>query len=169
MGAGGRPRCGARGWLPVRPLAYRWRAVTLRLEDPLAHRALEALMRAETHLSRELGAALEREGLSASGFSVLVVLDTAGGALELRRLRLRLGMSKANATEVTRTLESRALVRRERIAGDRRSTMVSLTQAGREAVDRLFPGHAERVREAFAALDPEEKRSLTALCRKLAA
>ena len=68
--------------------------------DPLAHRALESLLRAETSVRRRLSADLEREGLSASGFSVLVVLQTAGGELELRTLRRRLQTSKANATEV---------------------------------------------------------------------
>ena len=46
----------------------------------------------------------------AAGFSALVVLTTAGGELELRTLRRRLGWSKANATEVTATLESRGFV-----------------------------------------------------------
>jgi hypothetical protein len=36
-------------------------------------------------------------------------------------------------------------------------------------VDRLFPEHSERVSEAFGALDDGEKRSLTEICRKLAA
>src|SRR5258706_14279968 len=83
--------------------------------DPLAHRALESLLRAEASVRRRLSADLEREGLSASGFSVLVVLTTAGGVLELRSLRRRLRTSKANATEVVTTLETRGLVVRSRL------------------------------------------------------
>ena len=78
--------------------------MTLEVGDPLAHRALQALLRAETSVRRALAAELEREGVSAAGFSALVVLTTAGGSLELRTLRRRLGWSKANATEVTLTL-----------------------------------------------------------------
>src|ERR671937_312853 len=74
--------------------------MTLVPGDPLAHRALDSLLRAEASVRRRLSADLEREGLSASGFSVLVVLTTAGGQLELRALRRRLRTSKANATEV---------------------------------------------------------------------
>src|SRR5919199_751765 len=109
---------------------------TLEVADPLAHRALQALLRAETSVRRSLAAALEREGVSAAGFSALVVLTTAGGSLELRTLRRRLGWSKANATEVTLTLESRGLVRRRRLAHDRRAAAVDLTPAGRALVDR---------------------------------
>ncbi len=141
----------------------------LEVADPLAHRALQALLRAEATLRRSLAAELEQAGVSAAGFSALVVLVTAGGSLELRTLRRRLGWSKANATEVTATLESRGLVVRRRLAHDRRAAAVVLTSAGHALVQRLFPGHADRVSRAFGALDEVEKRSLTELCRKLAA
>jgi MarR family transcriptional regulator, 2-MHQ and catechol-resistance regulon repressor len=141
----------------------------LELGDPLAHRALQALLRAEATVRRRLATELEREGVSAAGFSALVVLTTAGGALELKTLRRRLGWSKANATEVTATLSARGLVIRRRVAGDRRAVAIELTAAGRELVERLFPQHADRVSRAFGALDDREKRSLAEICRKLAA
>lgn len=143
--------------------------MTLHPVDPLAHRALESLIRAEAQVRRRLSADLEREGLSATGFSVLVVLTTAGGELELRALRTRLRTSKANATEVVTTLEGRSLVIRRRLLCDRRAASVLLTPAGRELVDRLFPEHTQRVTAAFSVLDEEEKRSLAEICRKLAA
>jgi MarR family 2-MHQ and catechol resistance regulon transcriptional repressor len=137
--------------------------------DPLAHRALDSLLRAEASVRRRLSAALEREGLSASGFSVLVVLTTAGDRLELKTLRRRLRTSKANATEIVTTLSRRGLVVRRRQERDRRTAVVDLTPAGRELVDRLFPEHSARVEQAFAVLDEAEKRSLASICRKLAA
>jgi MarR family 2-MHQ and catechol resistance regulon transcriptional repressor len=137
--------------------------------DPLAHRALESLIRAEAHVRRRLSSDLEREGLSATGFSVLVVLTTAGGELELRALRTRLRTSKANATEVVTTLEARGLVIRRRLPHDRRTASVILTAAGQDVVDRLFPEHTQRVTAAFSVLDESEKRSLAEICRKLAA
>ena len=139
------------------------------VDDPLAHRALDGLLRAEAAVRRRLSADLEREGLSAAGFSVLVVLVTAGGELELRTLRRRLSTSKANATEIVGTLEGRGLVARHRLAHDRRAAAVALTARGEELVDRLFPEHASRVALAFAPLDDGEKRTLAELCRKLAA
>jgi MarR family transcriptional regulator, 2-MHQ and catechol-resistance regulon repressor len=137
--------------------------------DPLAHRALDSLLRAEAAVRRRLTAELEREGVSATGFSVLVVLTTAGGELELRTLRARLRTSKANATEVVTTLEARGLVTRRRMQTDRRAATVAVTARGQELVERLFPEHTRRVADAFAMLDEGEKRSLTSICRKLAA
>jgi MarR family transcriptional regulator, 2-MHQ and catechol-resistance regulon repressor len=143
--------------------------MTLVPGDPLAHRALDSLLRAEASVRRRLSADLEREGLSASGFSVLVVLTTAGGELPLRALRHRLRTSKANATEVVTTLEHRSLVVRRRLPQDRRAATVTLTAGGHALVDRLFPEHTARVQRAFAVLDDDEKRLLAEVCRKLAA
>jgi DNA-binding MarR family transcriptional regulator len=137
------------------------------LEDPLAHRALEALVRAETRVTRRLAHELERLGVSATGFSMLVVLHSAGGAIELRLLRQRLGLSKANATEVVRTLESRSLVTRVPSIHDGRAVVITITPPGEGLLQDAFPGHARRVRDAFTPLDEGEKRELTRLCRKL--
>jgi MarR family 2-MHQ and catechol resistance regulon transcriptional repressor len=139
------------------------------LGDPLAHEALESLVRAEASVRRRLSADLEREGLSASGFSVLMVLSTGGGELELRLLRARLRTSKANATEVVTTLETRGMVQRFRLPHDRRAASVRLTTRGREVIDRLYPEHTQRVCDAFAVLDEAEKRMLADICLKLAA
>jgi MarR family 2-MHQ and catechol resistance regulon transcriptional repressor len=141
----------------------------LELGDPLAHRALQALVRAESAVRRRLAAELEREGVTAAGFSVLVVLTTAGGTLELKTLRRRLGWSKANATEVTATLAGRGLVARRRAPEDRRIVLIDLTPPGRGLVVRVFPAHSDRVTRAFGALDEGEKRTFSELCRKLAA
>jgi MarR family transcriptional regulator, 2-MHQ and catechol-resistance regulon repressor len=143
--------------------------MTLVPGDPLAHRALESLLRAESTVRRRLTADLRREGITAAGFQVLVVLTTAGGRLELRTLRKRLRTSKANATEIVTTLEHRGLVRRRRLELDRRAATVEITEMGHEVVDRLFPEHTERVAATFSVLDEAEKRSLADICRKLAA
>ena len=142
---------------------------SLELGDPLAHRALQGLLRAEATVRKRLALELQREGVTAAGFSVLVVLTTAGGSLELKTLRRRLGWSKANATEVTRTLEDRGLVRRRRLLEDRRAVCIELSAEGAELVERAFPGHTRRVSQTFAALDEDEKRFLAEICRKLAA
>jgi MarR family 2-MHQ and catechol resistance regulon transcriptional repressor len=100
---------------------------------------------------------------------MLVVLVSAGGGpLELRVLRLRLGISKASTSEVATALSERRLVRRQRSDHDRRAVTLRATAAGERLLDELFPGHARRVRDAFTPLDDEEKRALTRLCRKLA-
>jgi DNA-binding MarR family transcriptional regulator len=141
----------------------------LSVGDALAHRALEALVRAESSVRRSLAADLERRGLSAAGFSALVVLTTAGGELEMRTLRRRLGWTKASTSEVCSTLEARGLIGRRRVAGDRRAVLLRISAEGVELVEALFPEHTARVAATFSPLDDAEKRTLAELCRKLAA
>jgi len=141
----------------------------LEVGDALAHRALQALLRAEAAVRRRLATDLEREGVSAPGFSVLVVLTTAGGMLELKTLRRRIGWSKANATEVTGTLSASGLLTRRRDERDRRAVILELTEPGHALVERVFPEHTDRVRRAFLPLADDEKRVLADVCRKLAA
>jgi DNA-binding MarR family transcriptional regulator len=124
-------------------------------------------VRTQSRLARALGHDLERHGLSVTAFSILVVLQSAGGSLELRTLRQRLGISKANASEVAATLVARGLVERRRSPRDGRAVTLWLTPAGEQAVMELFPDHAARVRDAFVPLEAEEKRELARLCRKL--
>ena len=143
---------------------------SLELGDPLAHRALQALLRAEATVRKRLALELEREGVTAAGFSVLVVLTTAGGSLELKTLRRRLGWSKANATEVTGTLGARGFVSRRRAPrGQARrggGSRADRPLARRDASSRLTPSGSRR---AFGNLDESEKRTFSELCRKLAA
>ena len=121
------------------------------LQDPLAHRALDALVRAETRVTRSLAHEIERRGLSPTAFSMLVVIESAGGSLELRTLRHRLSLSKANASEVTSALESRGLVVRARNVHDRRALDLTITEPAGRIVEELFPGHARRVRDRVHA------------------
>lgn len=136
--------------------------------EVLAQRAFEHLTQAEATVRRRLAADLDREGVSNSGYAVLLTLSQAGGELELRRLRERLQTSKANATEIVTTLESHGLVGRHRLAHDRRAAAVRLTVAGRELIDRIAPEHTRRIERAFACLEPAEQRLLAELCGKLA-
>src|SRR6195952_3807334 len=99
--------------------------MTLVPGDPLAHRALESLLRAEASVRRRLSADLEREGLSASGFSVLIVLTTAGGALGVRALRLRGRAKKGSGAGSPGTPEARGPVGRPRLAHARRAAAVT--------------------------------------------
>ena len=126
-------------------------------------------MKAESSVRRTLAAELERHGLSAAGFSALVVLAEQRRQAGAGTLRRRLGWTKASASEVTATLAARGLVTRARLRHDRRAVLLRITAAGVELVEDLFPAHTQRVSRTFAALDDSEKRSLAELCRKLAA
>ncbi len=95
--------------------------MTLVPGDPLAHRALESLLRAEASVRRRLSADLEREGLSAAGFSVLVALVADDGELEHRRVAYDHGAAAAAV--------------RERFSGDWADTVARRIELARSDVE----------------------------------
>lgn len=89
------------------------------------------------------------------------------GPLPQHRLGEKLLTSRANITLIADQLADKGLVQRRRDERDRRQMVLSLTARGRRFIERVFPGHARRIAEAFSVLDATEQAGLAALCRKL--
>jgi DNA-binding MarR family transcriptional regulator len=89
------------------------------------------------------------------------------GALRLSELSDHLRIAARSATEVTDALESRGLVGRRPDPGDRRATLVELTERGASvlgAIDAARGTDAERV---FGRLSPTDRAHLARILRKL--
>jgi MarR family 2-MHQ and catechol resistance regulon transcriptional repressor len=123
-----------------------------------------------TRAADSLGTRLFRRGtrgdLTTSQFGVLESLYHLG-PMSQSEIGTKLLKSSGNITLVIDNLEKRGLVRRERDTDDRRVVTVSLTQAGRELIRRIFPGHVASIVEEMSVLTPEEQETLGRLCRKL--
>jgi MarR family 2-MHQ and catechol resistance regulon transcriptional repressor len=75
--------------------------------------------------------------------------------------------SSGNITLVIDNLEKRDLVRRERDPDDRRMVIVSLTEKGRDLIERIFPGHVAAILAEMSILTAAEQETLGRLCRQL--
>jgi MarR family transcriptional regulator, 2-MHQ and catechol-resistance regulon repressor len=104
--------------------------------------------------------------LTAGQFGVLESLYHLG-PLRQSEIGAKLLRSGSNITLVVDNLERDGLVRRERDRSDRRAVNVSLTDAGRELIGRIFPAHVGAIVDGMAALTPEEQAELGRLCKKL--
>ena len=71
-------------------------------------------------------------------------------------------------TDLVDRLEERELIERRRSPEDRRVKLIALTAAGESCRDRAL-GAALRAPAEFAALDPDELRTLSELLAKAAA
>jgi MarR family transcriptional regulator, organic hydroperoxide resistance regulator len=116
--------------------------------------------------SRLEDAALQGEGLTWSGFTMLFCLWTWGPG-ETRELALRMGVSRPTVSGVTDTLERRGLVERRVHAADGRLRTVALTAAGERTFEELFPRFNAEESLACAGLGAEERSQLAALLRRL--
>ena len=136
---------------------------------PSEVRALDAfikLVRASGSVVARTSRHLAAEGLTVGQFGILETLLHLGPLhqCELARKHLQSG---GNVTMIVDNLEKAGLVRRERLAADRRYVRVCLTPAGRERIATVFPTHVQQIREQMEILSPEEQEQLGHLCRKL--
>ncbi len=105
-------------------------------------------------------------GLTMTEFSVLNVLYR-GGPTPLGELSHRILLTGASTTYTVKKLEERKLMLRERLPGDNRVVMGSITDRGRALLDRVRPLHAQHLVEAMKAISTEEKQTATQLLKKL--
>lgn len=139
------------------------------VEDPAvtaAVRAFVKLMRASRAVSARTEKALTEAGLTATQLGVLEAI-LHKGALPQRDLVRKVLTSPGNMTDVIDKLERRGLVCRGAAPGDRRSVMVSLTDAGRCLIESVFPRHAGNIAQAMAGLSPAELQTLDTLLKRL--
>lgn len=122
-------------------------------------RAYQAIgARAEAH-ARE-------HDLTIAEFGVLEALHHDGPAL-LGELQKKLLVSSGGVTWLVDRLERRGLVERAACDEDRRARYARLTEPGRRFIAKVFPAHAEVIRDACASLTGAEQRELVALLRTL--
>lgn len=140
-------------------------------------RLLRALVEARDAVMAQGEAQIRRHGLSPCEFDGLVTLGVAeqeappggSGALRMGDLARRSLLTKSYTTQVVKQLAARGLVRRERSPESEREVLVSLTPAGRELFERVYPAHYEFLGRLFRSrLTEEEMEALTRMLRKLA-
>jgi MarR family transcriptional regulator for hemolysin len=105
-------------------------------------------------------------GLNQSQVTALVHLDRVE-ELSQTDLASRLGMRKAAAGTLIEGLEGKGLVERRRSREDRRVQLVSITDAGREVVDRV-DHMAEDLGTAYRrGISRDERLQLVSVLRRL--
>ena len=87
--------------------------------------------------------------------------------LPMRKLAQRLRCEPSNVTGIVDRLESRGLVERRPDPTDRRATLVTLTERGAGVGRDIREAAAAETDRSFAALDPEDRRTLARILRTL--
>jgi MarR family 2-MHQ and catechol resistance regulon transcriptional repressor len=132
-------------------------------------RALNAfikLARAADSFTSRVNESITRAGLTENQFGALEALFHLG-PLHQCDLAKKLLRSSGNMTFIVDNLEKRCLVRREPGVEDRRFNTVHLTNAGRELIARILPGHVHEIVREMGVLTPAEQDEMGRLCRKL--
>jgi DNA-binding MarR family transcriptional regulator len=124
-----------------------------------------------SRLAREVEARLEpvyrEHGLEPGWHDILATLRRSGGTLRPTDLTNASMLTSSGTTKRLDKLESAGLISRAPDPGDRRGTLITLTDDGRRLIDTLTPAHLDNERRILAALSEDEQRRLADLLRKL--
>jgi DNA-binding MarR family transcriptional regulator len=104
-----------------------------------SNQCVVGVVRAGSAFMTLINKTLRQHDLSAAGRETLAVLDGADGPLSPSVIAERLIVTAATMTSVIDTLERRGMVERTSDLADRRRQLVSITAAGRAAVDAFLP------------------------------
>jgi DNA-binding MarR family transcriptional regulator len=127
------------------------------------HEAALALLRTADIVRRQIGRAVEGQGLSFEQFNVLRILRGAPEGLPTLEVAARLVEQTPAITRLVDKLEAKGLVERERSAADRRQVMCRITKAGLELLADDDEAVEAAHREAFRKLTREQVRALVRL------
>ena len=123
---------------------------------------LDMHARLTARLHRQL---LADSNLSLSDFDVLVQLtDRPRARLRVGELAEALQWEQSRLSHHLARMHQRGLVHRERTPDDARVTHITLTEHGRDSIERAAPSHVETVRELlFDQLTTAEVRTLATI------
>ena len=136
--------------------------------DPVQLDAYFALIEVSSLLRHTVEQQLREAGdLSYVQFQLLATLgDAPGGSRRMTDLADGVVYSRSGLTYQAGLLEAAGLVTRAPSADDERSVTVAITEAGRERLGRVFPGHIAVLHRML--LDPLERGEVEALGAVLA-
>ena len=145
-----------------------WRTRRPELDfEPVA--VIARLNRLRSHIDPALAEVFATHGLSSANFGVLVTLARIGddGRVSQRRLMDELGLTSGTISVRIDRLVEEGLVLRQTDPEAKRNALITLTERGRELVQRAIPAHLANERRLLAALTDDEQHALASLLRKL--
>jgi MarR family transcriptional regulator, 2-MHQ and catechol-resistance regulon repressor len=142
--------------------------VSADLNDP-RFTAMGLFAEAYTGLTTRFAAQFDQHRLSAVEFEVLMRLARSPGhRLRMTDLAGQTSLSTSGVTRVVDRMDRDGLVRREACASDRRSSYAVITEAGRDRLDQVLPGHLELIEHWFISqLSPAQLDGLLSALRTI--
>lgn len=130
--------------------------------EPEPQRHIGHLIRRAQQVHAALWASDVSERISSVQYSVLAVLERMPGASQ-KELGDEASLDRSTVAELVRRMERLGLVERLRDDGDRRRSVMALTDRGRAELERLRPRVARLQERLLERLDAREEAELRRL------
>jgi MarR family 2-MHQ and catechol resistance regulon transcriptional repressor len=124
------------------------------------------LTRAADSVRGRISSVINTSEITESQFYVLDSLYHSG-PLTQKDIGEKVFRSGGNITLVIDNLEKQGYVKRVRGKEDRRYFTIHLTRAGKNLMDKIFPGFVKAVKEEMNVLGDMEHKRLQELCKKV--
>ena len=131
-----------------------------------ALKAYIGLLRTASRLEQVAKKDVRCYGLNITEFSVLELLYHKG-THTTQAIKEKILIASSSTTYVVDQLVKKGCVRREPSQEDLRVTYVSITEAGRALMEKIFPSHAQKIAASFSELSSEELQQLKTILRKI--
>lgn len=124
------------------------------------------LSRASKVVLEEANKLIESYKLNPTEFAVLELLYHKGRQ-PIQKIGQKILLSSGSMTYVVDKLEKKGLIERVYCTEDKRITYMSITAAGKELIEEIFPSHEKKLNELMSALSKSEQDMAIELLRKL--
>jgi DNA-binding MarR family transcriptional regulator len=115
------------------------------------------LLKASKHVENELRDRMRREfGTTLPRFDVMAMLAKSGTGLKMSQLSDALMVSNGNVTGIVDRLVGENLIERVAIKGDRRATLVRLTEKGNADFSHMAHVHEGWINELFKEISDSD-------------
>jgi DNA-binding MarR family transcriptional regulator len=174
VGAGGRVPAGRADWADRANEAHGTPAgggnpdADLIFSDPRIT-AVGLFTEAFTGLTAKFSAQLAEHSLAMAEFEVLLRLSRSpGGELRMSDLAAQTSLTTSGITRLVDRLERSGLLCRRACPSDRRGLLAALTDAGRQRIAEVLPGHIALIDQWFSGLlEPAEVDAMLSALRKI--
>lgn len=131
-----------------------------------AVKAMVVLRKAYRTIDAKTSESFKEDDLTQTQFSVLDVLYSKG-PMKIGELMESILATSGNMTVVIRNMEKKGWVTRHTCPDDKRAYLVTLTDTGRQVIERALPLHIEKIQDIFSVLTEEEQKELIRLLKNL--
>ena len=126
---------------------------------------LIAFTRAEHKIYNLQYSTIKKSGLTISQFGVLEALYNKGD-LRICEIIEKILTTSGNITVVIKNLEKEGFIKKNPDPLDKRSTIISITDKGKNIVEEILPEHINNINNIFSVLTDEEKILLNSILKK---
>ena len=124
------------------------------------------LSRASKVVLEEANKLIETYKLNPTEFAVLELLYHKGRQ-PIQKIGQKILLSSGSMTYVVDKLEKKGLIERVFCKEDKRVTYMSITTAGNELIEDIFPSHEKNINGLMSALSETEQETAIELLKKL--